>query len=156
MVARVPIKYKDLENNPRMDNFYFSLSKSEIAEWELEMEGGLSGYLEKLQALAKELAPAKEDKDAAPPDSKKAHDVTSKIAAIVKEIILRSYGEKSEDGRRFIKSKEISEAFYQTDAYSELFTKFMTDAPSLTEFIKAILPAVPQEETPIIRPLKHD
>ena len=57
-----------------------------------------------------------------------------------KDIILRSYGEKSPDGRRFIKSKEITDAFAQTEAYSDLFMELATDAEAASDFINAIVP----------------
>lgn len=148
MVTAVPITYSDLEGHTRTDKFFFGLTKSEVAEWEMEVEGGLSAYLEKLQEMAKELSPKDEDGKDVEVDPVKARELTRKISAIVKDIILRSYGEKSEDGRRFIKSKEIANAFYQTDAYSELFMKLMSGSgETLTSFVKSVLPAVPTTDT---------
>lgn len=148
MVTKVLITYTDLEGCSRTDTFFFGLTKSEVAEWEMEVDGGLSAYLEKLQKMAKELSPKDENGKDVEVDPVKARDLTCKISAIVKDIILRSYGEKSEDGRRFIKSKEIANAFYQTDAYSELFMKLMTGGgETLTSFVKAVLPAPPQTDS---------
>lgn len=143
MVTRVPITFTNLDNNKITDNFYFGLTKAEIAEWEMEMDGGLSAYLERLQEMSKELQPIKDDSgEEIPIDQNKVRDLTRRISEVVKDIILRSYGEKSPDGRRFIKSKEVVESFYQTDAYSELFVKLMSDSSALTDFIKAVLPEV--------------
>lgn len=146
MVTRVPITYTNLDGKSVTENFYFNLSKAEVAEWEMEVDGGLSSYLEKLQALSEELEPKKDSEgNDIPFDQNQLRDLTKKISSIVKDVILRSYGEKSPDGRRFVKSKELSESFYQTDAYSELYVKLMTNPVELTEFIKAILPDVPAE-----------
>ena len=57
-----------------------------------------------------------------------------------KEFIFRSYGIKSEDGRRFQKSEEISKSFEQTEAYSQLFVKLCTNADAASAFINGILP----------------
>ena len=63
-----------------------------------------------------------------------------KIVEIFKEIILKSYGEKSLDGKRFIKNQELTEAFMQTEAYSELFVELATNAEVAAEFINGIVP----------------
>ncbi|MCC8097999.1 MAG: hypothetical protein LIO44_05490, partial [Eubacterium sp.] len=59
-----------------------------------------------------------------------------------KEIILKAYGEKSDDGRRYIKSDELSETFSQTNAYSELFIELSTDAEAAAAFVNGIIPKV--------------
>lgn len=112
------IKYTDFNGVEREEDFYFNLSKAEVTEMELEKEGGLSAHMERIVA---------------------AND----NAAIVKEfknIILKSYGEKSADGKRFIKSPELSIAFSQTEAYSELFVELATDAEAASKFINGIMP----------------
>ena len=63
------------------------------------------------------------------------------IIKIFKDLILKSYGEKSADGKRFIKSDEISTAFTQTEAYSELFMELATDAEAAAAFVNGIIPA---------------
>jgi hypothetical protein len=60
---------------------------------------------------------------------------------IFKDLILRAYGEKSADGKRFMKSKELSEAFAQTEAYSILFMELATDADAAAKFVNGIVPA---------------
>lgn len=113
------IKYTDFDGNEREENCYFNLTKSELTEMELSVTGGLTKMIEKIS----------ETKDG------------SRIMAIFKDIILRAYGEKSPDGRRFIKSKELSEAFSQTGAYDVLFMELVTDADKASDFIKAVIPA---------------
>ena len=70
------------------------------------------------------------------------------LIEIFKEIILKSYGEKSEDGKRFKKSEELSESFSQTEAYSEMFMEFFTDTESAISFINNIIPdiEIPEEK----------
>lgn len=113
------ITYVDFDGNKREESCYFNLTKSELTEMELSATGGLRKMIEKII----------ETRDG------------SRIMAIFKELILKSYGEKSPDGRRFIKSKELSEAFSQTGAYDELFMELVTDANKASDFIKAVIPA---------------
>ena len=113
------INYVDYNGVERKEDFYFNLTKAEVTEMELYVDGGLSQMIE-------QLVNAKDNKQ---------------IIGLFKEIILKAYGEKSADGRRFIKSKEISEAFSQTEAYSELFVELALNEDEAAKFIKGILPA---------------
>lgn len=112
------IKYTDLDGNAKEDDFYFNLNKAELMEMELTTKGGLANYLQKIV----------DTQD------------TQKIMTVFKTFILKAYGEKSEDGKRFIKSAELSEAFSQTDAYSELFMKLVTDENEAKNFMNGIIP----------------
>ena len=69
----------------------------------------------------------------------KEQDV-AKIIELMKEIIQKSYGVKSDDGKRFIKNQEILDEFMQSEAYSELFMELATDANAASDFINGILP----------------
>ena len=112
------IKYTDYEGVEREEDFYFNLNKAEVMEMQLSTDGTLTKLIEKI--IAEKNVP--------------------KIVEIFKELILKSYGEKSLDGKRFIKSKELTDEFTQTEAYSELFIKLSTDADAATEFINGIIP----------------
>ena len=59
---------------------------------------------------------------------------------VFKDIVLRSYGQKSPDGKRFIKSVELTESFSQTEAYSNLFMELATDADAAAAFVNGIIP----------------
>ena len=113
------IKYTDYNGTDREETFYFNLTKAEIMEMEM---GTVGGFAEMVQNIVN------------------AQDTPSLIK-IFKDLILRSYGEKSPDGRRIIKSDAISAAFAQTEAYSELFMELATDADKASEFINGIVPA---------------
>lgn len=117
------ITYSDFDGNERTEDFYFNLTKAECAEMELSTAGGMQRMIEKIIAEQ---------------DNKK-------IVDIFKDIILRSYGEKSPDGKYFRKSKEISESFASTQAYSELFMELATNTDDAVAFISAVVPEVPDE-----------
>lgn len=112
------ITYEDYNGESRTEDFYFNLSTAEIAEMELSTKGGLADMIDRIV---------------------KAKD-TPTIIKLFKEILLKAYGEKSPDGRRFIKSDEISTAFSQTEAYSQLFMRLATDEEYAVKFINAIVP----------------
>lgn len=112
------ITYTDYNGNVRTEDFLFNLSKAEIIELESSETGGLSKMLE---------------------DLVKSND-NRKIIDVFKSIILKAYGKKSEDGRRFIKSAEIREEFEQTEAYSELFMELASDSEAAAAFVNGIIP----------------
>lgn len=112
------IKYTDYDGNERTEEFYFNLNKAELTEMELSAKGGFKKLLEQI---------VKEE------DGKK-------IADMFKDVILRSYGEKSADGKRFIKTQELRDAFSQTEAYVELYMEIISSAEAATLFVNGIIP----------------
>lgn len=113
------IAYVDYDGNDREEDFYFNLSKAELTELQLSTSGGLQKMIENII---------------------KTKDIP-RIIEIFKKIIMASYGIKSPDGRRFIKSKEITDEFVQTEAYSILFMELSTDADAAANFIAGVIPA---------------
>jgi hypothetical protein len=112
------IEYTDFNGVKRKEDFYFNLSKAELMEMELGVTGGMKQLLERIIQA----------------------DDMPKLMKEFKDLILRSYGEKSADGKRFIKSKELSDAFSQTEAYSELFMELITDEKAAAAFANGIVP----------------
>lgn len=113
------ISYTDYNDVKREEDFYFNLTETELAEMQLEVTGGLASML---QAIVK------------------AQDIPT-IAKLFKQIVLKAYGQKSPDGRRFIKSEELSTEFSQTGAYNVLYMELSQDAEKASEFITGIIPA---------------
>ena len=118
------VKYTDYNGNERTETLNFHLTKAEIAEMELSMPGGMSAIIQRII---------------------EAQD-TKELIAIFKDLLLRSYGVKSPDGRRFIKNDELREEFSQTEAYSEMFMELATDAKAASDFVNGIIPADMQEQ----------
>ena len=118
------IKYTDFNGLEREEDFMFNLTEAEITEMELTTDGGLSDSITKIIA---------------------AQD-TPEIIKVFKMLLLKSYGEKSADGRRFVKSEKLSEEFSQTNAYSQLFMKLATDDKAAVAFINGIMPDSMQEK----------
>ena len=112
------ITYNDLDGNKITEDFYFHMSKADLIEWNFEEEGGLEGYIKKIQETENQ----------------------KEMVQLIKTIILKSFGKRSEDGIRFIKTEENAARFRETDAYSELFMKLASDEKELERFIKGIIP----------------
>lgn len=121
---KVHEKYTDYDGNERVEDFYFNLTKAEITDMELTTEGGMSAMLNRIIAA----------KD------------TSKLIAVFKDLILKSYGQKSADGRRFIKSEELTKEFTETPAYSQIYLRLATDDKAATEFVNNVIPRDLQNE----------
>ena len=115
------ITYVDYDDVERTEDFYFNLTKVELTEMEVGFEGGMAKKLEKIiQCLDRQ-----------------------QMVEMFKDLILRSYGEKSPDGKRFIKSKELSDAFSQTEAFVELYLKITDSTEAAVEFVNGIIPKMP-------------
>lgn len=112
------ITYEDYNGNTVTEAFYFNLSKPELVEMEVEYPQGLS-------ALIQSVMDAKDNKT---------------LISLMKDLILRCYGQKSVDGKRFVKSAELRVEFSQTAAYEVLFMDLATNDSSAATFIKGILP----------------
>lgn len=112
------IKYVDCNEIERKEDFYFNLTEAELMEMEYGTTGGFSEMIKKIIA---------------------AQD-TPTIMKIFKELLLKAYGEKSPDGKRFVKSEELSTAFSQTEAYSKLFMELATNDVKAAEFVNGIIP----------------
>lgn len=113
------ITYPDYNGVEITEDFYFNLSKTELMEMEL---GTTGGFIETTtQVLAAKDGPA--------------------ILKAFKDLVLKSYGQKSPDGKRFIKTPELAESFAQTEAYSQLFYELITDSDAVEKFVNGIIPA---------------
>lgn len=112
------IKYVDYDGRERNETFYFNLNKAELTDMELTTVGGMQRLIDLII-----------DKQNMP-----------EIIKTFKKIILMSYGEKSADGRRFIKSEELSTAFSQTEAFSELYMELISNGQAAADFLNAIVP----------------
>lgn len=110
--------YTDFNGVERTEPFYFNLTEAEITEMQLTTEGGMYEFLKRIV----------ESKD------------QTKMVNTFKELVLKSYGEKSDDGRRFIKTPEITASFEQTQAYSDIYMMLVLDDIVAAEFINKVLP----------------
>ena len=113
------INYTDYNGVSRTEDFYFNLTKAEVMELEMSTKGGLAEMIQRIVAAQDQPA----------------------IIKIFKDLIIKAYGVKSPDGKRFIKNQEVVDEFVQTEAFSELFMKLATDADAAAKFVNGIVPA---------------
>ena len=132
------IKYTDYNGVERNEDFFFNLTKAELMEMEMTTTGGMAEMIKQIV---------------------KAQD-TASIIKIFKDIILKAYGEKSADGKRFVKVNENNIPLYigfsQTEAYSELFMELSTDADAAADFIKGIIPGDVEISDEELEKIKND
>lgn len=114
------VTYEDYNGNTRTEDLYFNISKSEATKLEVSDPEGFSSYMQKVVAEGDNM----------------------KIFDIFVNFIKLAYGEKSEDGRRFIKSEELSNEFVQTAAYDALFDELTSNQKAIEAFVTGIMPKV--------------
>lgn len=112
------IKYVDYDGNERTEDFRFNLTETELMKMEFDTEGGMEALINKIV----------DERD------------SKKIGELFDKIILMSYGEKSADGKRFMKSEEISKAFSETEAYNVLYMELLTDEKAAASFVNGLIP----------------
>lgn len=116
------ITYTDYNGEERTEDFYFNLTRAEILEMELGTSGGMANMLQRIVS---------------------SRD-TTEIIKIFKEIIMKAYGEKSPDGKRFIKrdkdGNRLADSFAETEAFSQLFMELAFDSDSASAFVRGIVP----------------
>lgn len=117
------ITYTDYNGVERTEDFYFNLTKAEILEMELGTTGGFAEMIQKV--IAAQDAPT--------------------IIKIFKDLVIKAYGVKSADGKRFVKNDEVREEFVQSEAYSTIFMELATDAKAGSDFVNGIIPSDMQE-----------
>lgn len=122
------VTYEDYNGNTRTEDFYFHLNKAELTEMELSREGGMAAYYERIV---------------------KAQDLPS-LSSVFKELVLKSYGVKSEDGRGFLKKDAAGNplwiAFEQTAAFETIYMELVNDTDVATEFFNGIIPKIEQAQ----------
>lgn len=115
--------YNDYNEVERTEDFWFHLNKAELMEMELGTTGGLGEAINKLVA---------------------AQDMPA-IIKVFKDLVLKAYGVKSADGKRFMKEDENGRPYYkefvETEAYSQIFMRLATDADAAAKFVNGIIPA---------------
>jgi hypothetical protein len=113
------VTYTNFDGKEVTEDFYFNLTEAELVEMEYSVAGGYDKWIQKIIAA----------------------DDNATLISLLKDMLLKAYGEKSLDGKRFIKNQEIRDSFAASEAYSKLFIKLSTDTEAASRFANGILPA---------------
>lgn len=116
--------YTDYDDNQRTEDFYFNYSEAELTDLQFSVSGGLAGMIDKII---------------------KTNDMP-KLVELFRELIQKAYGVKSNDGRRFMKSPELTKEFTETVAYSQIYMRLATDSKAAQEFINNVVPKVMKDK----------
>lgn len=117
------ITYTDFNGDERTDAFYFNLSDAEILELQVSYGGDMSRIMTNML----------EKRDA------------KGLLGIITDLIRTSYGEKSSDGKRFMKNQEVKDSFVTTDAYSKLVLELLNDEKEFEKFMTNVIPVAKRE-----------
>lgn len=120
-MKKITQTYTTLDGEEITEDFYFNLTKAELLELELDTEGSVENFVQKC----------------------KNHKDAKAIAAFVKNILIKSYGERTLDGRSFVKSingESLGERFSYCAAFSDIYIELISSADSLANFLKEIIP----------------
>lgn len=112
------VTFTDFDGNKRTEDFYFHLTEQELTEWELSVDGGLSGVLTRIV---------------------NSQD-TKTLIGIFKDLLIKSYGVKTPDGRGFVKNEEVLNNFTCTQAFSDIYMELATDDKAAAEFVNGVMP----------------
>lgn len=112
--------YTDYNDNQRTEDFYFNLSKGECLDMQMSIDGGMTAYIQRIINEHSQ----------------------SQLYAYFKDVVVKSYGKKSLDGRQFIKSEEQTWEFVQTEAFSDLMVMLVSNADEAAKFFNNIIPRV--------------
>lgn len=112
------VTFTDFDGNQRTEDFYFHLTEQELTEWELSVDGGLSGVLTRIV---------------------NSQD-TKMLIGIFKDLLVKSYGVKTPDGRGFVKNEEVLNNFTCTQAFSDIYMELATDDKAAAEFVNGVMP----------------
>lgn len=135
------VTYFDYDNNERTETLYFNLNQNELIAMAMDIPEDVSSVVS--------TDPNQFDKEAV------ATGLVEKmgqkgVMGFVKDLLLKSYGIKSDDGRRFIKSATISEEFSQTVAFDTVFMELMADDKAAADFVNGVIPANVIEKMPFM------
>lgn len=112
------ITYNDYNGNERTEDFYFNLTEADVAKMELSVKGGFVEYVNRIIA----------------------NQDQASLIDTWENIIKKSFGVKTPDGRSFMRDEQALAEFMATEAYSKMFMEFLRDADAAGKFINGIVP----------------
>lgn len=118
-MIKITKTYTDYNGVTRTEDFYFHFTKAELLKMEMGVKGGLAEMVKR----------ASQTQDA------------PTIIKVFEDLVAKSYGVKTLDGKGFDKSPEVVKEFLQTEAYSDIFMELATNDEKAAEFVNGVVPA---------------
>lgn len=119
------ITYTDFNGTERTEDFYFHMTQAEILKMEYSQEGGMTNVIQKIIDT----------------------EETTKLLPLFETVVRMSYGKRSVDGRHFEKNPEYTDQFLASEAYSNMFVEFMTNADEAAKFINNVCKKIDVDES---------
>lgn len=135
------VNYTDFDNNQRSETLYFNMTQTELVEFAMDLPDGVTSTVAENGEM--------DEQQAAMAMIEKLGG--KGVMGFIKNLLLKSYGVKSEDGRRFIKSAALSEEFSQTLAFDAIFMELMGNDKAASDFVNGVIPAAVIEKMPMMR-----
>ena len=141
------LTYEDFNGDTVTESHHFNLSKREIKDLFIETPNFVDDFLS-----AFDTKPVIDKKTNKPVIDPETGEVVVELvdrreaAKAIDYIVDLSYGVKTEDGKRFIKSKELLDTFKTTGFYDELMIQLIIDQELATNFFNGIFPKEIQEK----------
>lgn len=123
------VSYFDFDDNPSQETLYFNLTKTELAD-NLHLQ-------DDLEAMQRTFSGKEDDLTT---------DEIKQLVDLVKTIMRLSYGVRSADGKRFVKTDELWTEFTQTAAYDEFLYSLFQNPEKAVAFMTGILPRDVRDE----------
>ena len=116
-MQKLTVQYQNWDGDLETEDLYFHLNIKELQEME-KWDVPLTKRIAKLT---------------------KTEDGTEAFE-LMRDIVEAAYGERSSDGKRFVKNPEVLKNFTQGLAYDEVILQFIDGTTDLAKFVEGLLP----------------
>ena len=116
-MQKLTVQYQNFDGDLETEDLYFHLNIKELQEME-NWDVPLTKRIAKLTKTE---------------DGKEAFE-------LMRDIVEAAYGERSADGKRFVKNPEVLKNFTQGLAYDEVIISFIDGTTDLGKFVEGLLP----------------
>ena len=136
-MIKITKTYNDFDGNERTETAYFNMTKTEFAKMAMDLSPEMRETAGNMDTIDQEAA------------ATKVLEIMGEkgVFAFIEDLLCKAYGERSEDGRRFIKNDKLSEEFSQTILFDEIFMDLMSDDQKASDFINSLIPADMSKDT---------
>lgn len=137
------IKYVDYNGVERTENLYFHVSKASVLTASNDVYGEIMKAANELQDRAKLLEGMEvseiNEENAFDPNNQVIAESIRMVARLLDRLVDLSYGKRSEDGLKFVKSKEVLDEFKSSMVYDAFIEQMLANQEEMIEFINKLV-----------------